>query len=414
MKKLTTLLFLTIFCSTLFAGGFQINNQGARAMGMGNAFTAVVSDASAIYWNGAGLVNTYGTNFMLGTALTFPSTTFTGIAPATDEYKQVSQMFYPTHFFASQKITSDFAAGIGFNTPFGLGSKWEDDWIGSFLSIETELQVFTVSPVLAYRIMDGLSLSAAFVYSWANVKIARNVALPAPAGTAFVTMEGDDKSSFGYNFGLMYKPTDRFSAGVSFRSEIEYSFEGESTVANATNPVYNTLFTSPITADLTTPMNIQAGVAYKFTPQLQLAADFQYIGWSSYDSLTIVFNPPIGRTSSAREYKNSFIARLGGEYTFTRALAMQAGVYYDVSPVEPERNSPSLPESDRLGLSLGVSYQLAGALGAQLSYLYVHAFEQTIDNSKEITLVPGRGVFPFNGTYNSSASVLSLGLTYSF
>jgi long-chain fatty acid transport protein len=414
MKKISTLLFVVIFCSSLFAGGFQINNQGARAMGMGNAFTSVVNDASAIYWNGAGLVNTYGTNFMLGTALTFPSTKFMGIAPATDEYEQESQMFYPTHFFASTKITPNFAAGIGFNTPFGLGSKWENDWIGSFLSVETELQVFTVSPVLAYRIMDGLSLSAAFVYSWANVTIARNVALPAPAGTAFVTMEGEDNSSFGYNFGLMYKPTDRFSAGVSFRSEIEYNFEGNSTVENATNPVYNTLFTSPITADLTTPMNLQVGVSYKFTPELLLAADFQYVGWSSYDSLTIVFNPPIGRAASPREYDNSFIARLGGEYTFSRELAMQAGVYYDVSPVKEERNSPSLPESDRLGLSLGLSYKLAGALGVQLSYLYVHSFELEVDNSLEMAVVPGRGVFPCNGTYNASASVLSLGFTYSF
>jgi long-chain fatty acid transport protein len=84
LKKLVTLFFAVAFCCSLFAGGFQINNHGARAMGMGNAFTAVVNDASAIYWNGAGLVNTYGTNFMLGTALTFPSTTFMGIAPATN------------------------------------------------------------------------------------------------------------------------------------------------------------------------------------------------------------------------------------------------------------------------------------------------------------------------------------------
>jgi long-chain fatty acid transport protein len=164
LKKVITLFFTIVFCTGIFAGGFQINNQGARAMGMGNAFTAVVNDASAVYWNGAGLVNVYGTNFMLGTALTMPSTKFTGIAPATTEYEMESQVFTPPHLFASHRISSDLAAGIGFNTPFGLGSKWEDNWIGSFLSIETELQVFTVSPVLAYRLMDGLSVSAGFVF----------------------------------------------------------------------------------------------------------------------------------------------------------------------------------------------------------------------------------------------------------
>ncbi len=35
--------------------GFQINSQGARAMGMGLAFTAVANDPSAIFFNPAGL-----------------------------------------------------------------------------------------------------------------------------------------------------------------------------------------------------------------------------------------------------------------------------------------------------------------------------------------------------------------------
>jgi long-chain fatty acid transport protein len=412
LKKVITLFFTIVFCTGIFAGGFQINNQGARAMGMGNAFTAVVNDASAVYWNGAGLVNVYGTNFMLGTALTMPSTKFTGIAPATTEYEMESQVFTPPHLFASHRISSDLAAGIGFNTPFGLGSKWEDNWIGSFLSIETELQVFTVSPVLAYRLMEGLSVSAGFVYSWANVKIARNVALPAPPGTAFVNMEGDDKSSYGFTLGLMYKPSERFSIGASFRSEMNYEFEGEATPSNATNPIYNVLFGSKISAELTTPMNAQLGLAYRFTPDLLVAADVQYVGWSSYDSLIIVFDSQVGRAASAREYDNSVITRLGAEYRFSKTLAMQGGVYYDMNPVKSERQSPSLPESDRLGLSLGLSYRITGGLGAQLSYLYVHSFEQEVTNSQEIAFVPGRGAVPFNGTYNAMANVVSISLTY--
>ncbi|MGE5315101.1 MAG: PorV/PorQ family protein [Acidobacteriota bacterium] len=38
--------------------------QGARAMGMGSAFVALANDQSSLYWNPAGITDTYGTGFM--------------------------------------------------------------------------------------------------------------------------------------------------------------------------------------------------------------------------------------------------------------------------------------------------------------------------------------------------------------
>lgn len=43
--------------ATRFAGAFMADGGGARAMGMGSAFVAVADDASAAFWNPAGLLN---------------------------------------------------------------------------------------------------------------------------------------------------------------------------------------------------------------------------------------------------------------------------------------------------------------------------------------------------------------------
>jgi len=52
-----------------------------------------------------------------------------------------------------------------------------------YLAIETSLQVFTISPVAAYKINDQLSVSAGLVYSFANVKISQKSPLALAQGT---------------------------------------------------------------------------------------------------------------------------------------------------------------------------------------------------------------------------------------
>jgi len=49
-----TVLFLSVV-SSAFGAGFHIHDQGAKAMGMGNAFVAQADDPSALFYNPAGI-----------------------------------------------------------------------------------------------------------------------------------------------------------------------------------------------------------------------------------------------------------------------------------------------------------------------------------------------------------------------
>lgn len=407
------LLFTATFfliSKSLIAGGFQLNEHGARALALGGAFTAVANDPSAVYWNGAGLSQLSGTNFMLGTSLIAPQSSFRGVWPDITKYQTKNQVFFPTHFFATHKMNDKFSVGLGFTTPFGLGTEWDDNWVGKYLAIKTTVMTFTVSPVVTYSPVKSLSLSAGFIYSFADVTITKKVQLSTIlAQDAFINLEGNDKFAYGFNAGIMFKPTDCLSLGASYHSEVKYNFKG---TAETTGPAQfsSILPQGDISADLTTPQNIAVGVAVDITKKLKISADYQYIGWSSYDKLEILFEKTGDVSSSPRLYDDSYIIRLGAGYNLNDQVNLMGGVYFDKNPVSSKYLNPSLPEGDRLGLSFGVEAKIFEDLTVEGAYLFIRAKQLTIDDSEEVY---SGNASTFNGTYNSSANILSLSFVYS-
>jgi len=411
-------MILVVFPGIILAGGFQLNEHGAKPMGLGGAFTAIVNDASAVYWNGAGLSYLEGTNLLLGAAIIGPSTSFRGVSPAIDKSSMKSQTFVPPHFFASHKISETFSVGLGASVPFGLGTKWSEDWMGRYLAVETELQTISFPLVISWAILENLSISVGGSYSFADVTIAQANSQTPFVGDAFIHLEGDDKSAFGYNAGIMWKPMKELSIGASFRSEVDYSFEGTATATGA-EQLAALLPKGNITADLTTPMNIQGGIGYRVIEQLQLSADFQWVGWSSYDKLAVDFeDPAYDDISRPRNYEDTYAIRFGAEYFLDDNLSFLGGIYFDKMPVQPEYLSPSLPDADRLGFSIGADAHITENFGVSGSFLYIRSSELTVTNSNEIYTPYEEGneesASRFNGTYNSYAGLFSFSLYYNF
>ena len=205
----------------------------------------------------------------------------------------------------------------------------------------------------------------------------------------------------------MYKPIENLSFGVSFHSQVKYNFKG---TASTTGPsqIASELPNGGASADLTTPINLAFGVSYRVIPQLLLTADYQYVGWSSYDSLTVNFDSPKMVKSNPRLYDNSFIVRFGAEYSLIRNLKVRAGIYYDNDPVKAEYLNPSLPDANRLGFSFGIGYSISNNLNIDAAYLFIRGSQLTVTDSKEYYL-PST---PFNGTYNTAANLASITLSY--
>ncbi len=409
MKKLLTISLFLFSHTFIFASGFQINEHGARAMGMGGAFVAVANDPSAIFFNPAGLAQLKGLKLMLGTTLITPSASFRGPAPKVTEYKMVKQLFYPINLYGTYQFSNKFVVGLGVNNPYGLGTKWDDNWVARFVTIESDLKTFFITPSFAYQVSDNISVGWGLDFVYSMVTLKRKADLAPFAGEADVKLTGDG-TGFGYRFGLLAKVTNELSLGFSFRSDVKISYTGTAETKGPQQLQAN-LPNGNVKTELTTPQNYTIGAAYKVTPELLLSADFQYVTWSTYRDLKVDFvDPKWPDLSSPRNYFDSFIARLGAEYKLLSFVDLRAGFFFDKNPIRDPYVDPTLPDADRLGFNFGFGYKLNENVKFDFAYMFLRFAERTITNSH----VTYTGNSPLNGTYNSSAHLFGLNVSYNF
>jgi long-chain fatty acid transport protein len=318
-----------------------------------------------------------------------------------------SALFTPINLYITHKLNDKFAVGFGVNNQYGLGSTWDENWIGKYLAIDTEVQTFYFTGGASYKLSDKFSIGATFSYVTGTVMILKKTPADPFAGDATIDLEGDG-NSIAYSFGLLYKPTESMSIGLDFRSGSDIDFTGTASVT-APAAVSSLIPSGAISAPLTLPYNATIGFAFVPSKELTVSADFQYIGWSSYDKMEITFDETGYISTSPRNYNDAWIVRLGAEYAVNENFDLRGGLLYDNNPVEDEYVEPSLPDADRLGLNIGFGYKFTSNISLDLAYMYLRFTERTIENSHvDYT----SGAAGFNGTYNSSAHLFGLNLSY--
>jgi long-chain fatty acid transport protein len=422
-KLITSFICCALFTGSIFAGGFQLNEHGARAMAMAGAFTGLANDPSAIYFNPAGITQLDGTNFSAGTTLILPISSFTLPKPSTAEYEMQPQVFDLINFYVTQKLSDKLSVGLGINNQFGLGTKWDPNWIGKYLAVETTLKSFFFTPVVAYKLLKNLSISAGPTIAVMSIKLSRGELYP--TGTDFLlTLNSNNTTAVGFTAGILYKLNEKWQFGLSYRSQTKFNLTGtgSSDPASFIHPVYKIPIPGPngdITAPLTTPMCTALGIAYTPDNMWTVTADVQYVGWSSYNDLSVTFNnynsanplaPGTTVLSTPRDYKDSYIARLGFEYKPVDYFAVRFGILFDHNPVQDQYVEPTLPDADRIGLTIGFGGKISNHLSLDVTYMFEQFLDRTVTNS--VFYFDPAETIPANGTYSNQAHLFSLELNY--
>lgn len=431
IKKLSLVCLLLTFISHIsFGSGYQVLLQGNRTTGMGNLGVMMYSDASSLFFNPGAMGFLDHNSIQIGFNPIFANTTYWNSETENSNYIANSDnpMGTPFHVFAVWgPQDGKFKFGIGAFTPYGSGVNWGNEWAGRDLLNELTLRAIQIQPTVSYKISSRLAIGAGLDVTIGSVKLMKSILQDGRIdgsnyGEGSATLDGSATTAFGFNIGILYKPNERLDIGLDYRSEVAMKVEDGSTEfivptsLSSYFPANNTF-----NAELPLPSVISAGLTYHINENFEIGTQFDWVGWGTFESLDISFGETtalLENTSSPRNYEDSWVIHLGGEYRLESNLQLRAGFYYDKTPVQDGYMTAETPDNDRIGLTAGLGYSIGERFQLDLSFLYINSAkrEQTEQHAIDAgTFDPVAGTRDvLSGTYKLNALIPGLSIAYKF
>jgi long-chain fatty acid transport protein len=438
MKK-STILFASALSAMLAlplltqAQGYQVALQGAKQTGMAHIGVATKLDASATFFNPGAMALLEKNSISAGVSLISAKSSFIDAATG-QKFETNNPMGTPFYLYVAwgpkgEGIASRFKFGLSVNTPFGSSVDWGKDWIGRAGLTSIKLQAFFIQPTVGFKITENLGIGAGLTYMTGSVNLQRASTLPFPAVSVAGGELDGSASGLGFNAGIYYQPIKQISLGVNFRSQVDMKVTGGtlkfSNVPDAFvqgSPLSNSIGSylpnsATFDATLPAPQIVSFGVTVYPSEKLTLAAEMNYSGWSSYDSLRFAYTQAPNvvngvtlrsllapKSASPRNYTDNLVFRFGGQYKVNAALDVRLGYAYAITPVPAGSLTPETPDNDRHNFFLGGSYKIGEKFSIDAALQFVDVVERK-DTNKETKL---------SGTYKTNATVGSFGVSYSF
>ena len=434
-------LFLCIVtCSVLlsslaFANGLNLNSLGTKALTMGGAFVGLADDFSTIYWNPAGIAQFNKQHFgFYGTDI-IPSTKYKmdALVPGIGSVTLVNAKNPTKHYLAGlvayyHPITENLVAGIGVYAPSGLGAEWDGE---DFMSVSmntayewsSKIGMVTISPALAYRVNEQFFIGAALNinYGMFNVKThAGSQDLGVDIGQYDESLDG---WGYGATFGILFKPTETLSVGATFRTASTISFSGDITISKINilgqipgSPLFGADIptTTSVEREVTWPLWIAGGVAFRPTEKLTLTADVQWTKWSEIEVMKTTYSHPLWALIVDEErpmhWDDAAQIRFGAEYKLN-SLAIRGGYYWDPSPAPDRTMNVLLPNYDFNVFTVGLGYNLNG-LQIDFGFEYLRGKERDVPFEKVALNPEWETAMP--GIYKNSIVVPNISVSYQF
>ena len=314
----------------------------------------------------------------------------------------------------------DLFFGLAFNVPWATVSKYPVAGAQRYFATNTSLTAYNISPLLAYKVNNRLSLGGG-----PNIQVYKADFSTMVDSTAGVTPDPSTdlqsriratNAALGFNAGVEYQITPATRLGASYRSAIVHKFNGDSTLtsgnAGALNAVVQGLNLSgtdgKASFKINTPSILTIAAAHQATDALELYASAMQIGWSRFRSTRVDYSNGFPTTVVDNNWNDSWYVAVGAGYQVNKEFKVRTGIAYDWSPTPDDVRNPRAPNADRVYAGLGFTYQSDPSWKLDLSYAHCFFQDAPIALSGGNNLPRGT----LNGNIKIDANILMAQVTF--
>lgn len=381
--------------SSLFAAGFRVSNQNAHATARGNAQVANASGPSAVYSNPAALAFEEVQTSISEVEVGVYAVNFGVDVDHADgfNYQNADRWQLAPQFFYSSS-GNRLGWGFGVYVPFGLGNEWGRDTAFSTITTKAEIAYITASPVFAYRLSDTFSIGGGLTINNMDADLQQSLGLVPGDSFSFKGSSTD----IGYVASAQWRPSDRHSVGVFYRSPVGHDLEGHSDVSFVPGNVQSQ-------TKLDIPSYFVIGYSFSPSSQWNFEADVEWGRWSMLDEIDIQ-NTQLGDLPFSFNWTNGLIYQFGVTRQFEK-YAFSFGYDYNES-VQPDQNfTPAVPDADRHWFNFGVKSE-AGQFTWSVAYQYGYSNRDVSESQ------PSLAGEVADGNYHTRSHALQTSIGYRF
>jgi long-chain fatty acid transport protein len=453
LVALSCLVSLAVACiapSKANGEAFRITSQSASATGQASAFAAQADDASAIYYNAAGMTQLNRLQVSAGTNLVGGGFSFRSPSGATahGDLNGAIAIPPPSNFYVSARLKDfgwsrmgDWGVGLGIISPFGQLTRYPDNGPFSSAATSAALPLVDIKPTLAFRFNEHLAIGVgADIYTFSNFlgEGQSEVKSTWPGGGAIprgTPIEVNGKGTApGFNVSLLYTPLLNedgkpvANIGIIYRSQATLHMNGEFRVNGG------------LAADAKTTLVLPQIITGAFAiwpirnrlTEWKLEFDLDCAGWKSNRNLDVHLSN--GTTLPfPQQWRNSFVAHFGTEYKWLQLpllpsweVALRGGYLFSQTPVPDLTFNPAVPDADHHGVAIGLGATckegglLFGLLPCQgIGFGSVKTQSVGIDVAYQALLYESRTITgnlnpTVNGTYHSTLHVGAVNVRVNF